>query len=362
LGQVVISRFRRVVGGFLIAVTVASCGNVIASQPSITTSTVAPAVEPPKWGVPTDQQPLFFYASDVPQQARDRIEETTMKATQYWPNYGPLEVWVTGIKTAPIVEMVKEYCARRVELQQMDKFACLDENRNGTFEEFRKWSAIFENSGENYIQGRVSDTGKYGFHQIALSYPFGFINEHPELAAKYQQLIFHEYFHVVQEAAIPSTADTASIPAVRKRLMGPRWFSEGTAEFMSLLAVDELRRKGELPVYEGKLEDYSFTNEMMENLDGAKESLSKNKNVTLADAEQRVEEVSPYEIGPWAIAYLINKSSTNVLLEVVYPNITQLGWAKTFKLAFGIGPAQFEEVFMRFMKLPAAEQMAILEN
>ena len=111
----------------------------------------------------------------------------------------------------------------------MDKFACLDENRDGTFEEFRKWSAISENSGENLIQGIASDTGKYGFHQIVLSYPFGFTNEHPELAAKYQQLIFHEYFHVVQGAAIPSTADTSIIPAVRKRRMGPRLFSEGTA-------------------------------------------------------------------------------------------------------------------------------------
>jgi hypothetical protein len=361
-GQVVISRFNRVLGGVLIAIMVSSCGNVFATPQTTTTSTVAPPVEPPKWGVPNDLKPLFFYASDVPQQARDRIEETTLKATQYWPNYGPLEVWVIGIKTAPIVEMINEYCTRRVELQQMNKFACLDENRNGTFEEFRKWSAISENSGENLIQGVASDTEKYGFHQIVISYPFGFTSEHPELAAKYQQLIFHEYFHVIQAAAIPSNADTTNIPVVRKRLMGPRWFSEGTAEFMSLLAVDELRRKGELPVYEGSLDDYSFTNEMLENLDGAKESLSKNKNVTLADAEQRVEEISPYDVGPWAIAYLVSKSNPNVLLDVVYPNIAQLGWAKTFQLAFGMGPAQFEEEFMRFMKLSTTKQQTLLKN
>jgi hypothetical protein len=131
---------------------------------------------------------------------------------------------------------------------------------------------------------------------------------------------------------------------------------------MSLLAVDELRRKGELPVYEGSLDDYSFTNEMLENLDGAKESLSKNKNGTLADAEQRVEEISPYDVGPWAIAYLVSKSNPNVLLDVVYPNIAQLGWAKTFQLAFGMGPAQFEEEFMRFMKLSTTKQQTLLKN
>ena len=305
---------------------------------------------------------MFFYASDIPQQARDRIEETTLKATQYWPNYGPLEVWVTGIQTAPIVEMVKEYCARRVDLHQMDKFKCLDENRSGTFEEFRKWSAIFKNSGENYIQGRLSDTGKYGFHQIVISYPFGFTAEHPELAAKYQQLIFHEYFHVVQAAAIPSNADTANIPAVRKRLLGPRWFSEGTAEFISLLAVDELRRSGELSVYEGKLDDYSFFNEMLENIDGAKKSLRKKKHATLADTETLAEEISPYEVGPWAMAYLVHKTSPNILLDTFYPNIAKLGWAKTFKLAFGMSPAEFEKEFMKFMKLTTDEQTPILSR
>lgn len=306
--------------------------------------------------MPTDQKPLFFYASDVPQQARDRIEETFDVATQYWPNYGPLEVWVTGIKPAPIFEMVNEYCVRRVDLRQMNKFDCLDKNRYGTLEEFRKWSAIFERSGENLFQGELANTGKYGFHQIVLSYPFGFTDVAPELAAKYQQLIFHEYFHIVQAAAIPSAANIASIPAVRKRLMGPRWFSEGAAEYMSLLAVDELRRNGQLSIYEGSLDEYSFATEMKENLEGAKASISKKTNITLADAEQLVEEISPYEVGPWAIAYLINKSNSNVLFADVYPNIAKLGWAKTFKNAFKINPAEFEKEFMRFLKITTIEQ------
>ena len=80
----------------------------------------------------------------------------------------------------------------------------------------------------------------------------------------------------------------------------------------------------------------------------------------MADAEHLVEEISPYDVGPWAIAYLINKSNPNVLLDVVYPNIAQLGWAKTFKLAFGVSPAEFEKEFMKFMKLTTDEQTPIL--
>jgi hypothetical protein len=51
-----------------------------------------------------------------------------------------------------------------------------------------------------------------------------------------------------------------------------------------------------------------------------------------------------------------------VLLDTFYPNIAILGWAKTFKIAFGMSPAQFEKEFMKFMRLTTAEQTPILKN
>jgi hypothetical protein len=54
-------------------------------------------------------------------------------------------------------------------------------------------------------------------------------------------------------------------------------------------------------------------------------------------------------------------TSPNVLLETFYPNIAKLGWAKTFKLAFGMNPAQFEKEFMKFMNLTTDEQTPILQ-
>ena len=56
----------------------------------------------------------------------------------------------------------------------------------------------------------------------------------------------------------------------------------------------------------------------------------------------------------------MHKTSPNVLLDTFYPNIAILGWAKTFKLAFGISPAEFEKEFMKFMKLTTDEQTPIL--
>lgn len=344
----------------LIAIPISSCGKVVATTQTTTTSAVAQPVEPAQWGVPTDQRPIFFYASDIPQRSRERVEETFRKATRYWPNYGPLEVWVTGIQTMPIFNMVNEYCARRAELKQMNKFTCLDRQRDYTFEEYRKWSAIDAVNREHRMQGQLAPTAEYGFHQINLSNPAGFTDEFSEYAGYDQQIIFHEYFHAVQRSASPSNVDIEKNPVLKKKFFGPRWFSEGGAEFMSLRAVSDLRLRGELPLYEGELDDFSFHDAMVTKLDAAKASMLRYKNLTLKDADVYDSKLSPYDIGPWAIAYLVHETSPNVLLDTFYPNIAELGWAKTFKLSFGMSPAEFEKEFMKFMKLTTDEQTPIL--
>jgi hypothetical protein len=262
----------------------------------------------------------------------------------------------------PIFNMINEYCDRRSELKQMNKFTCLDKNRNGSFEEYRKWSAIDAIERDHRPQGQLTHTAKYGFLQIILSNPAGLTDEFSEYAPYDQQLIFHEYFHVVQFSAVPSTVDIDNDLAIRKKFFGPAWFSEGSAEFMSLRAVSDLRLRGELPLYEGQLEDLSFHDAMVEKLDAAKASLLRYKNLKLSDAAEYDSELSPYNIGAWAIAYLVHKTSQNVLLDTFYPNIAKLGWVKTFKLSFGMSPAEFEKEFMKFMKLTTDEQTPILRR
>ena len=242
----------------------------------------------------------------------------------------------------------------------MNKFTCLDKNRDGSFEEYRKWSAIDAIERDHRMQGQLTHTAKYGFLQIILSNPAGFTDEFSEYAVDDQQIIFHEYFHVIQYSAFPSTVDIDNNPANDKKFFGPAWFSEGSAEFMSLRAVSDLRLRGELPVYEGEIDDLNFHDAMVGKLDAAKASLLRYKNLKLSDAAEYDSEPSPYNIGAWAIAYLVHKTSPNVLLDTFYPNIAKLGWTKTFKLSFGMSPAQFETEFMKFMKLTTDEQTPIL--
>jgi len=99
---------------------------------------------------------------------------------------------------------------------------------------------------------------------------------------------------------------------------------------------------------------------MVERLDSAKASMLRYKNLSYKDAQPYDAKLSPYDIGPWAIAYLVHKTSPNVLLDIFYPNIAKLGWVKTFKLAFGMSPTEFEKEFMKFIKLTTEEQTKIL--
>lgn len=234
----------------------------------------------------------------------------------------------------PIFNMINEYCVRRAELNQIKKFTCLDRQRSYTFEEFRKWSAIDAINLEHRMQGQFTPLAEYGFHEIVLSNPAGFSDEFFEYAGYDQQIIFHEYFHAVQRSASPSTVDIEKYPVLKKKFFGPRWFSKGGAEFMSLRAVSDLRLRGELPLYEGELDDFNFQDVMVERLDSAKASMLRYKNLELKDAGVYDPNLSPYDARPWAIAYLVHKTSPNVLLDTFYPNIAQLGWVKTFKLSF----------------------------
>jgi len=56
---------------------------------------IAPTTNPvTTWGELSKTAPQYFYASDVPLLARERIEETLVVARTIWGSYGPLEVWI----------------------------------------------------------------------------------------------------------------------------------------------------------------------------------------------------------------------------------------------------------------------------
>lgn len=354
--EVISSHLMRRVAGVILAIVIAGCGNGAAVRQTPATPP-SDSVLP----VPIDgQRPLFFYASDVSQIERDRLEETVDAAIDHWGNYAPLEVWTTGYQTKPIFNLVFEYCTRRGELNQLDKFVCLDRFQNHPFEDFRRETALAVTSGMPSMQGELTPITELGFRQITLSEPMGFRPDLPDKAGLAQTVVFHEYFHVVQDAYSFKNPELAVTNDYMNMRFGEPWFFEGSAEFMALREVSNLRSGGELPLYDGAINDLNYFELMRKKLDHAKLILSTRKKMSLKQSKQ-LGVLSVYEIGTWAVAYLVNKTNPEILLQTFYPNLERMTWDEAFNETFGMSVSDFYSEFAQFIKLPTDEQMAILE-
>jgi len=67
-----------------------------------------------------------------------------------------------------------------------------------------------------------------------------------------------------------------------------------------------------------------------------------------------------YDLGCWAIAYLLNKEGQTALLDTFYPSLNELGWEGAFQKTFGMSSEHFYAEFDAFFETPLADQLAIL--
>jgi len=67
-----------------------------------------------------------------------------------------------------------------------------------------------------------------------------------------------------------------------------------------------------------------------------------------------------YELGAWAIAYLVDLTAPDVLLEEFHPNVEELGWREAFENAAGLSLEDFDEGFTGFMKKSKEDRLQIL--
>ena len=106
-----------------------------------------------------------------------------------------------------------------------------------------------------------SETRQLNILQYTASLPWGldesYLGPKP-MATGYgeQRMVFHEYFHAIQQSALTSPNGPA-----RDSKAGPRWFREGTAEYMAQLETHRQRANGNLTLTEiGGQGDYDFHN------------------------------------------------------------------------------------------------------
>ena len=71
-------------------------------------------------------------------------------------------------------------------------------------------------------------------------------------------------------------------------------------------------------------------------------------------------EAAAYDLGAWAVGYLLNKVGQTALLDTFYPSLNELGWEGAFQKTFGMSSEDFYAEFNLFLEEPLADQLAIL--
>ena len=101
--------------------------------------------------------------------------------------------------------------------------------------------------------------------------------------------------------------------------------------------------------------------------DEGKQMLAAADIADIADDRERVNDycglcfgVLQYETGQWATAWLANRTSVDEVFHGFFPRASEQGIDRAFELSFGLSIDEFMVQFEDFLRLPRAQQMAIL--
>ena len=309
------------------------------------------------WGQIIEAPPETFFAADLSDDVRSGLTNTLLVATSEWGNYGPLEYWVLGTDLKAAQELTELFCERRSQLGQWEKSECLSRHRNKhDFESYREIGA--DAIARKRASGSMGWNGnrEWGIHFYTSSYPLGFDRLFGSSPGGEQKGVFHEYFHAVQQAHIFSRDNNE-----RKALSGLVWFIEGGADYMAQTATRKLWASGKLTTIDNSslssLEQ-SFENKMKK----GKKTIEKNcPGVKLHELTYDNDcSGAAYDLGAWAMGYLLDKVGQEALLDTFYPSLNELGWEGAFQKTFGMSSEDFSAEFNLFLEKPLADQLAIL--
>lgn len=312
------------------------------------------------WGRIIEAPAEVFLAADLSEAVRSGVTQALSAAAGEWGNYGPLEYWVLGTDVEAAEDLARRFCERRAERGDYEASACFEDSqrtdRDHNFEYYRKVGADALASGRGGSAMGLNGNRGWGIHLYSSSYPLGFDRILGISPAQEQATVFHEYFHAVQSAHI-QTRDHGR----RNELMGPVWFVEGGADYMAEVAVRKLWASGELAILD---EDGrpSFEEGFEHRLRSAKQKVERScPGVRLHEFTYENHcEGAAFDLGAWAVAYLLDGAGQTALLDTFYPSLNELGWEGAFQETFGRSSTEFSEEFARFLERPLTEQLAIL--
>ena len=309
--------------------------------------------------------PEVFCASDLDTRLCKDVANSLLWAAKEWGNVGPIEYWVMGVEEPAADSLIKVYCNRRWERNGFELDLCIEDaiSRDHGMKSYWRHSA-------NWLAEKSASTtmGHNGgrqdnIHNYTSSVPWGFDASYDvgtPLAVQDQKTVFHEYFHAIQHSSLVSKDWDE-----RDAKMELRWFTEGSAEYMASTFAARLTLDGLLEARSSEIArkgPYNFLDEMRNKMNEVKEDYSQCGG-SLKDSnygDKCDSYAGIYSSGEWAHAYLANKYGNDVLLEVFYPNLEEMGFESAFIHAYGQTLEEFYVDFDQFLDLPLSEQLSIL--
>jgi len=318
-----------------------------------------------------------YVASDVSQDEKQGVERALEIASNEWDIDILVEYWVVGRGIQEANDLANVFCERRQELGQLefthynedinqDIFSqCLegmmfpnqsaesilgtiqnwsDENWVGDFERFR------DKGGAG--AGIREDWGGIGFVTSSQSMVQDFTID--ELAEFSYIVVFHEYFHIVQN--FYGLQDNSE--EIENHFLGD-WFYEGGADFMAhKLVYQEGLTESDAPSFQSKYRD------LMSDIQSEIESGNNLSQQSLDDFSYYTSPWNPsvYNFGAWAIAYLNFKADNNNSLNEYFSKVPLVGWEQSFQETYSITLEEFYVEFNEFLKKPIDEQLEIIPD
>jgi hypothetical protein len=296
-------------------------------------------------------------SADLPDSVEVGVRKALDAAAQVWGNFGPLEYYVVGSDLSAVRDLENQFCNE-------------PDGRFGSQQNCQNWAqsdGAFENNVAETIRMLKGETPFYSaglrgglpINLIISSLPphLSGINFDARFGVEATggKVILHEYWHNIQHSHIPHDIQGLD----REAYLGPQWFTEGTAEYMAILAQSDIKAAESLvdpdhPKYSGLQAMKSFMEEA-QNGGVTSESFSV-KNI-LPSSQLK------YAVGAWATAFLLNKvEDDTALLDIFLPYVAELGWEEAFVKTFGITSDTFYAEFDAFLLLPYDEQVKILPS
>jgi len=312
--------------------------------------------------VPLSENPGIevFVAEDLSPEVGQVVLTTLEEASTEWGLYWPVEYWILGVDEAAGVKLVTEFCQRREELGQWDFDVCMDREAGSeqhSMIEYQQLGAEALAAGEKFGTAGRNGTAEWGIHRFASTQPWGLTGVGGIPGDEDVKTVLHEYWHAVQHSFISTTDREA-----RDELMGPVWFVEGSAEYMAQYGHHTLSSEGRLPQVPAGDWPFAFESQMEGKLFGIDADSGECGSRNLISIETYEDPCSHlgYELGAWAIAYLVDMTGPDVLLEDFHPRVEELGWRGAFESAAGLSLEDFDAGFTGFMEKSNEDRLRIL--